>query len=176
MHGVALKCGYLVNKYLVHGVVLGCMHGQKLSYGSGNGVYTPSGVHLKWRWSVFPLVSDLTKSMEWHPIVYTYDIRSVVGVCTPVGVATEWFWGVHSKLECTLRQGKGWYKSMLYSSHATVWNVSLHVVVFRVALFYSGCVVEGSKVLSQMCQWRDVCEQWALWMWQRIQRSLVSEP
>ena len=40
--------------------------------------------------------------------MYTYDIRSVVGVYTPVGVATEWLWSVHSKLECTLRQGKGY--------------------------------------------------------------------
>ena len=56
--------------FKVHGVVLECMHGQKLSYRSGNGVYTPSGVHLKWRWSVFLLVSDLTKSMEWHPSVH----------------------------------------------------------------------------------------------------------
>ena len=39
--------------------------------------------------------------------MYTYDIRSVVGVYTPVGVVTEWLWSVHSKLECTLRQGKG---------------------------------------------------------------------
>ena len=53
-----------------HGVALVCMHGQKLSYRSGNGVYTPSGVHLKWRWSVFLLVTDLTKSMEWHPSVH----------------------------------------------------------------------------------------------------------
>ena len=43
---------------------------QKLSYRSGNGVYTLSGVHLKWRWSVSLLVSDLTKSMEWHPSVH----------------------------------------------------------------------------------------------------------
>ena len=54
----------------VHGVVLECIYGQKLSYGSGNGVYTPPGVHLKWRWSVFLLVSNLTKSMEWHPSVH----------------------------------------------------------------------------------------------------------
>ena len=26
---------------------------------------------------------------------------------TPVVVATEWLWSVHSKLECTLCQGKG---------------------------------------------------------------------
>ena len=39
--------------------------------------------------------------------MYTYDIRSVVGVYIPVGVATEWLWSVHSKLECTLCQGKG---------------------------------------------------------------------
>ena len=39
--------------------------------------------------------------------MYTYNIRSVVGVHTPVGVVTEWLWSVHSKLECTLRQGKG---------------------------------------------------------------------
>ena len=39
--------------------------------------------------------------------MYTYNIRSVVGVYTPVGVVTEWLWSVHSKLECTLRQGKG---------------------------------------------------------------------
>ena len=56
--------------FKVHGVASECMHGQKLSYRSGNGVYTPSGVHLKWRWSVFLLVSDLTKSMEWHPSVH----------------------------------------------------------------------------------------------------------
>ena len=31
----------------VHGVVLECMQGQKLSYRSGNVVYTPSGVHLE---------------------------------------------------------------------------------------------------------------------------------
>ena len=41
--------------------------------------------------------------------MYTYDIRRVVGVYTPVGVVTEWLWSVHSKLECTLRQGKGCY-------------------------------------------------------------------
>ena len=41
--------------------------------------------------------------------MYTYNIRSVVGVYTPVGVVTEWLWSVHSKLECTLRQGKGWH-------------------------------------------------------------------
>ena len=69
-------------------------------------MYTSSGVHLKWRWSVFLLVSDLTS--PWSGIlVYTYDIWSVVGVYTPVGVVTEWLWSVHSKLECTLRQGKG---------------------------------------------------------------------
>ena len=64
-------------------------------------MYTSSGVHLKWRWSVFLflLVSGI--------LVYTYDIRGVVGVYTPVGVVTEWLWSVHSKLECTLRQGKG---------------------------------------------------------------------
>ena len=39
--------------------------------------------------------------------MYTYNIRSVVGVYTLVGVVTEWLWSVHSKLECTLRQGKG---------------------------------------------------------------------
>ena len=38
--------------------------------------------------------------------MYTYDIWSVLGVYTPVGVVTEWLWSVHSKLECTLRQGK----------------------------------------------------------------------
>ena len=41
--------------------------------------------------------------------MYTYDIRSVVGVYTTVGVVTEWLWSVHSKLECTLRQGKGYF-------------------------------------------------------------------
>ena len=45
--------------FKVHRVVLECMHGQKLSYRSGNVVYTPSGVHLKWCWNVY-LVSDLT--------------------------------------------------------------------------------------------------------------------
>ena len=54
----------------VHGVVLECMHGQKLSYKSVNGAYTSSGVHLKWCWSVSLLASDLTKSMEWHPNVH----------------------------------------------------------------------------------------------------------
>ena len=56
--------------FKVHGVVLEYMHEQKLSYRSGNVVYTPSGMHLKWCWSVFLLVSDLTKSMEWHPSVH----------------------------------------------------------------------------------------------------------
>ena len=47
-------------------------------------------------------------------LVYTYDIdiQRVVGVYTPVGVVTEWLWSVHSKLECTLRQGKGVYKGL----------------------------------------------------------------
>ena len=45
-------------------------HGQKQSYRSDNVVYTPSGVQLKWCWSVFLLVNDLTKSMEWHPSVH----------------------------------------------------------------------------------------------------------
>ena len=56
--------------YKVHRVVLECMHEQKLSYRSGNVVYTPSGVHLKWCWSVFLLVSDLTKSIAWHHSVH----------------------------------------------------------------------------------------------------------
>ena len=46
--------------------------------------------------------------------MYTYDIRSVVGVYTPVGVATEWLWSVHSKLECTLRQGKGYVHTFVF--------------------------------------------------------------
>ena len=54
-------------------------------------MYTSSGVQLKWCWSVFLLVSDLSGIL-----VYTYDIRSVVGVYTPVGVAIEWLWSVHS--------------------------------------------------------------------------------
>ena len=42
---------------------------------------------------------------RWSSIlVYTYGIWSVDGVYT--GVVTEWLWSVHSKLECTLRQGK----------------------------------------------------------------------
>ena len=51
--------------------------------------------------------------------MYTYDIRSVVGVYTPVGVATEWLWSVHSKLECTLRQGKGGLSVFQCSSERT---------------------------------------------------------
>ena len=62
---------------------------------------TWSGVGVCFYWWVIWL-------SPWSGIlVYTYDIRSVVGVYTPVGVATEWLWSVHSKLECTLRQGKG---------------------------------------------------------------------
>ena len=58
------------------------------------------GVYFYW-WVIWP--------SPWSGIlVYTYNIRSVVGVYTPVGVVTEWLWSVHSKLECTLRQGKGW--------------------------------------------------------------------
>ena len=38
--------------------------------------------------------------------MYTYNIRSVVGVYTTVGVVTEWLWSVYSKLECILPQGK----------------------------------------------------------------------
>ena len=57
------------------------------------------GVYFFW-WVIWP--------SPWSGIlVYTYTIRSVVGVYTPVGVVTEWLWSVHSKLECTLRQGKG---------------------------------------------------------------------
>ena len=57
------------------------------------------GVYFYW-WVIWP--------SPWSGIlVYTYNIRSVVGVYTPVGVVTEWLWSVHSKLECTLRQGKG---------------------------------------------------------------------
>ena len=71
---------------------------QKLSYGSGNGVYTPLGVHFKWCWSVFQLVSNLSKSMEWHPSVHLW--------------YSECGWSVHSggsgnrvALECTLQAG-----------------------------------------------------------------------
>ena len=57
------------------------------------------GVYFYW-WVIWP--------SPWSGIlVYTSNIRSVVGVYTPVGVVTEWLWSVHSKLECTLRQGKG---------------------------------------------------------------------
>ena len=64
---------------------------------------TWSGIGVCFYWWVIWL-------SPWSGIlVYTYDIRSVVGVYTPVGVATEWLWSVHSKLECTLRQGKGPY-------------------------------------------------------------------
>ena len=64
---------------------------------------TWSGVGVWFYWWVIWL-------SPWSGIlVYTYDIRSVVGVYTPVGVATEWLWSVHSKLEWTLRQGKGMY-------------------------------------------------------------------
>ena len=60
------------------------------------------GVYFYW-WVIWP--------SPWSGIlVYTYNIRSVVGVYTPVGVVTEWLWSVHSKLECTLRQGKGMFK------------------------------------------------------------------
>ena len=52
------------------------------------------GVYFYW-WVIWP--------SPWSGIlVYTYDIRSVVGVYTPVGVVTEWFgvytpsWSVHS--------------------------------------------------------------------------------
>ena len=40
-------------------------------------------------------------------LVFTCDLRSVVGVYTPLGVVMEWYWSVHSRLECTIRQGKG---------------------------------------------------------------------
>ena len=62
---------------------------------------TWSGVGVYFYWWV------IWRSSWSGILVYTYDIRSVVGVYTPVGVVTEWLWSVHSKLECTLRQGKG---------------------------------------------------------------------
>ena len=66
------------------------------------------GVYFYW-WVIW--------QSPWSGIlVYTYDIRSVVGVYTPVGVVTEWLWSVHSKLECTLRQGKGTAPGLLSQS------------------------------------------------------------
>ena len=58
--------------------------------------------------------------------MYTYDIRSVVGVYTPVGVATEWLWSVHSKLECTLRQGKG--------IHIQIWISTIQSWTFIISI------------------------------------------
>ena len=57
-------------------------------------------------------------------LVYIYDIGSVVGVYTPVGVVTEWLWSVHSKLECTLRQGKGY----LYHWGETVTIIAVTII------------------------------------------------
>ena len=59
--------------------------------------------------------------------MYTYNIRSVVGVYTPVGVVTEWLWSVHSKLECTLRQGKGWYVAIAEMSSDLNYKVTFEV-------------------------------------------------
>ena len=96
---VALECMFLRVKMLKSTEWYCSVYmDKKLSYGSGNGVYTPPGVHLKWRWSVFLLVSNLTKSMEWHPSVHLK--------------YSECGWSVHSggsgnrvALECTLQAG-----------------------------------------------------------------------
>ena len=87
------------------------------------------GVYFYW-WVIWP--------SPWSGIlVYTYNIRSVVGVYTPVGVVTEWLWSVHSKLECTLRQGKGglfigdeeiYCQCKIFHHHASIWFISLVTV------------------------------------------------
>ena len=57
------------------------------------------GMYVYW-WVIWP--------SPWSGILEsTYDIQTMFGVYTPVGVVTEWLSSVHSKLECTLRQGKG---------------------------------------------------------------------
>ena len=71
-------------------------------------------LHLECTWSgvgVYFYLWVIWPSPWSGILVYTYNIRSVVGVYTPVGAVTEWLWSVHSKLECTLRQGKGTYIS-----------------------------------------------------------------
>ena len=55
--------------------------------------------------------------------MYTYDVRIVDVVYTPVGVVAEWLWNVHSKLECTLRQGKSLIPAWTdYYIHHKVWD------------------------------------------------------
>ena len=78
------------------------------------------GVYFYW-WVIWP-------SPRSGILVYTYNIRSVVGVYTPVGVVTEWLWSVHSKLECTLRQGKG-YLSLQFRFNMSRSSVNMNFVV-----------------------------------------------
>ena len=80
------------------------------------------GVYFYW-WVIWP--------SPWSGIlVYTYNIRSVVGVYTPVGVVTKWLWSVHSKLECTLRQGKGRIMCSSISHPIRMWFCDWCVVVY----------------------------------------------
>ena len=81
-----------------------CMHGQKISYRSGNGVHSiwsalevVLGVYIYWRVICQSPLSGI--------LVYTHGIRSAVEEHTPVGEAKEWLWSVHITLQagvCTL--------------------------------------------------------------------------
>ena len=106
------------------------MHGQKLSYlvigvakeCTLHPECTWSGVGVYFHWWVIWL-------SPWSGIlVYTYDIWSVVGVYTPEGVVTEWLWSVHSKLECTLRQGKGRDVEQTSDPHILEQHPAKHIV------------------------------------------------
>ena len=85
--------------------------------------------------------------------MYTCDIRSVVGVYTPVGVVTEWLWSVLSKLECTLRQGKGMF--MICKTHYVTYP-ELHISLsfwchlwLESFLFSSARLSEGRRIKSR---------------------------
>ena len=163
--GVALKCGYLVNKWT-----------NISSPQSGIGVYAWAKTKLyEWQCSVHSVGSALGSGVgvyfywwviwlsSWSAIlVSTCDIRSVVGVYTPVGVVTEWLWNVHSKLECTLHQGKGIVKSdargqgrvktnferylafsdcnaSLHSPRAMAWSTELELNIEEVLYLFLQC-------------------------------------
>ena len=74
---------------------------------SGNGVCHRSGIGVHRKYAVYVCWWVIWLSSRSGILVYTYDILSMVGGYTPVGVITEWLWSVHSKLDYTLRRGKG---------------------------------------------------------------------
>ena len=118
-------------------------------------------------------------------LVYTYDIRSVVGVYTPVKVVTEWLWCVHSKLECTLRQGKGydWFSPSVCPSvcpsitpfspcshHCMIMKFSGVITMDKSDVHAKGqgqrSKVKFTEVNTQLSRFRTLTPVWIhIWQW-----------